>query len=157
MNELQLTQAPVAKAEMLIRKPVSDVWEAFIDPAITTKFWFTGSSGRLDFGQDVQWDWEMYGASAQVHVTVVEPHERLCIEWDSPPNVVEWLFAPHGDNATFVSIMNSGFHGDADSVTRQALDSTEAFTMVLAGCKALLEHNIRLNLVADRFPAGLET
>jgi hypothetical protein len=27
---------------------------------------------------------------------------------------------------------------------------------VLAGLKALLEHNISLNLVADRFPDGLE-
>jgi uncharacterized protein YndB with AHSA1/START domain len=141
---------------MLIRKPVADVWEAFVDPAMTTKFWFTHSSGPLVLGTNVQWDWEMYGASAQVRVIVVEPYERLCIEWDSPPNVVEWLFTPYGDNATFVSITNRGFHGDADSVIRQALDSTEAFTMVLAGCKALLEHNIRLNLVADRFPAGIE-
>jgi hypothetical protein len=27
---------------------------------------------------------------------------------------------------------------------------------VLAGLKALLEHDVRLNLVADRFPKGLE-
>jgi hypothetical protein len=26
---------------------------------------------------------------------------------------------------------------------------------VLAGLKALLEHNVRLNLVADRFPKGI--
>jgi hypothetical protein len=36
MKGLQLTNAPVAKAEMLIRKPVAEVFEAFIDPAITT-------------------------------------------------------------------------------------------------------------------------
>ena len=33
-----------ATAEMMIRKPISEVFEAFIDPAITTKFictiWF---------------------------------------------------------------------------------------------------------------------
>jgi uncharacterized protein YndB with AHSA1/START domain len=28
----------VAKAEMLIRSPVSKVFEAFVDPAITSKF-----------------------------------------------------------------------------------------------------------------------
>jgi hypothetical protein len=31
-------------------------------------------------------------------------------------------------------------------------DSTEGFTIVLAGLKAWLEFGIRLNLVADRFP-----
>src|SRR5260370_17286648 len=35
MNNLQLTQIPVAKAEMLIRKPVAEVFEAFMNPEIT--------------------------------------------------------------------------------------------------------------------------
>jgi uncharacterized protein YndB with AHSA1/START domain len=44
-------QAPCAKAEMLIRRPVSEVFEAFVDPAITSKFWFTRGSGRLEAGR----------------------------------------------------------------------------------------------------------
>ena len=48
MGKLQLTQAPIAKAEMLIRKPVAEVFEAFVDPEITRKFWF---SGRLEAGK----------------------------------------------------------------------------------------------------------
>jgi uncharacterized protein YndB with AHSA1/START domain len=47
-----------SKAEMLIRKPVAEVFEAFVNPDITSKFWFTGSSGRLAAGKQVQWDWE---------------------------------------------------------------------------------------------------
>jgi hypothetical protein len=35
-------------------------------------------------------------------------------------------------------------------------DSTQGFSLVLAGVKALLEHDIRLNLVADRYPKGIE-
>lgn len=60
------------------------------------------------------------------------------------------------DDTTFVSVTNSGFRGDADTVVTQTISSTEGFTLVLAGLKALLEHNIRLNLVGDRFPAGIE-
>ncbi len=33
--------ALAAKVQMLIRKPVEQVIEAFVDPATTTKFWFT--------------------------------------------------------------------------------------------------------------------
>ena len=44
-----------AKAEMLIRKPVKDVFEAIINPEITTKFWFAKSSGRLDENKKVEW------------------------------------------------------------------------------------------------------
>lgn len=30
---------PTVECQMMIRKPVSQVFQAFIDPAITTKFW----------------------------------------------------------------------------------------------------------------------
>jgi hypothetical protein len=43
-----------------------------------------------------------------------------------------------------------------DELVKQACDSTQGFSLVLAGLKALLEHNIRLNLVPDRYPIGIE-
>lgn len=158
MGNYQLTRPPIAKAEMLIRKPVADVFEAFIDPAITAKFWFTKGSDRLEPGKQVRWEWEMYNASAQVEVKAVEPNKRSLIEWSGYGGLttVEWIFTPLTADTAFVSITEAGFSGDGDEVVKQALDSTGGFTWVLAGLKALLEHDIRLNLVADRFPEGLE-
>lgn len=155
-DHLRLTRRPNAEAAMLIRKPVAEVFAAFVDPAITTRFWFTRSSGNLEPDARVQWDWEMYGASTQVDVKVVEPNARIVIEWDvdDSPTTVEWRFAPHADDTTVVSISHFGFHGDGDAVIAGALDSTGGFALVLAGLKALLEHGIELNLVGDRFPDG---
>ncbi len=158
MENLQLTQIPVAKAEMLIRRPVAEVFEAFINPTITTKFWFTRSSGRLEPGKQVQWDWEMYDVSSQVSVKAIEEQKRILIEWSGygAPNLVEWIFTALADDTTFVSITNTGFSGNGDELVNQAMGSTAGFTLVLCGLKAFLEHNIILNLVADRFPKGLE-
>jgi len=158
MGNLQLKQVPVTKTGMLIRKPTADVFEAFVDPDITTKFWFTKSSGRLEAGRQVQWDWEMYGISIPVTVKAIEPSKRIVIEWPgySGLTTVEWLFAPQKDGTTFVSITEAGFTGDGDELVKQVTDSTQGFTLVLAGLKALLEHNIQLNLVADRYPKGIE-
>jgi len=150
-----MNQNPVkAKAEMLIRMPVAEVVEAFINPEITTKFWFTRSSGRLEVGKQIQWDWEMYNASSQVNVKAIEANKRILIEWSGydTPTTVEWIFTPRPDNTTFVSITNTGFSGDEDQLVEQAIGSTEGFTLVLAGLKAFLEHGINLNLVRDRFP-----
>jgi hypothetical protein len=69
---------------------------------------------------------------------------------------VEWIFEPQEDGTTFVSITETGFSGDGDELVKQLTSSTEGFTLVLAGLKALLEHNVRLNLVADRYPKGIE-
>jgi uncharacterized protein YndB with AHSA1/START domain len=156
---MKITHMPIARAEMLIRKPVDEVFEAFVNPAITTKFWFTKSSGRLEPGKEIRWDWEMYGASARVVVKEIEENKRIRIEWSDyggTPTTVEWVFTPRADNTTFVSVANSGFSGDGDEIVKQVIDSTEGFTLVLSGLKALLEHGVRLNLVSDRFPDAIE-
>ncbi|WP_309086351.1 SRPBCC family protein [Chelativorans sp.] len=149
---------PSAKAEMLIREPVAEVFEAFMDPEITSKFWFTGGSGRLEAGRTVTWEWSMYGFSIPVHVKAIEPNRRIVIDWPGDQDKltqVEWLFTPRPDGTTFVSITNSGFAGDDAQRVEQAVGSTEGFAFVLAGLKAYLEHGIQLNLVGDRFPDGL--
>ena len=48
----EIDDFPVAKAEMLIRRPVTEVFEAFVNPAITSRFWFTKGSGRLEPGRE---------------------------------------------------------------------------------------------------------
>lgn len=145
-------QAPVVHSQMLIRRPAAEVFNAFVDPAITTKFWFTRSSGKLAPGAEVTWAWEMYGASAKVKVLAMEPDRRILIEWGDPPLPVEWKFAARADGTTLVTITSSGFRGSDDEIVAQAIDSKGGFTNVLAGLKALLEHGIALNLVADHHP-----
>jgi uncharacterized protein YndB with AHSA1/START domain len=114
--------------------------------------------GHLPPGKQVQWDWEMYNVSSQVSVKAIEEQKRILIEWSGygTPNLVEWIFTALEDDTTFVSITNTGFSGNGDELVNQAMGSTAGFTLVLCGLKAFLEHNIMLNLVADRFPKGLE-
>lgn len=156
MDNLQLEHIPVAKTGMLIRRPVADVFEAFIDPDITNKFWFTKGNARLHVGRQVKWEWDMYGAATQVIAKVIEPNKRIVIEWDgySGRTTVEWKFAAREEGATFVSITESGWTGNGDELVKYVTESTQGFTWTLAGLKAFLEHDIRLNLVADRYPRG---
>jgi len=158
MTTLLINQTPAMKTGMLIRRPAAEVFEAFVNPDITSKFWFTKGSGRLEVGKRVQWDWEMYDISVPVVAKVLEPGRRIVIEWPGYGGLttVEWTFSAQKDGTTFVSITETGYSGDGDSLLKQVADSTQGFSLVLAGLKAYLEHNIRLNLVADRFPKGIE-
>jgi uncharacterized protein YndB with AHSA1/START domain len=150
-------QPPVASAQMLVRRPAAEVFEAFADPAVTSRFWFSKGSGRLEAGRQVRWDWEMYGVFAVVDVKAVEENRRILIEWNGPdnPSSVEWTFEPRGEDRTFVTVRNWGFHGEPDAMVAEALDSTGGFSFVLAGLKAFLEHGIELNLIADHAPDAL--
>ncbi|MEZ7499898.1 SRPBCC family protein [Flavobacterium sp. Arc3] len=146
-----------AEAAMLIRKPISEVFEAFINPEITTKFWFSKSSGKLEEGKSIDWVWEMYGNHAvTVKVLSLLANESIVVQWgEDEKAIAEWEFNDLGESKTFVTITYNGIQGRTDEMCDQIRDVTEGFTLVLAGLKAYLEHNIQLNLVADRFPIEL--
>lgn len=144
-------QEPVVRSEMLIRKPVEEVFEAFINPEITTKFWFTKSSDRLEIGKRILWEWEMYGVSDEIYVIDIEKNKRILVE-SSDGTKIEWHFTPRSNHETFVSIENYGFSGNTEEVLNQCIDSMGGYTIVLCGLKAFLEHKIILNLVMDKAP-----
>jgi uncharacterized protein YndB with AHSA1/START domain len=143
---------------MLIRKPVEQVFEAIVNPEITSKFWFSKGSGRLETGRQVRWAWESHDVSIDVTAKAIEPNSRVLIEWPgyTGPTEVEWTFQAIPDGTTFVRVQESGWTDDADRLVRYVADSTQGFTLMLAGLKALLEHDVRLNLTLDRYPKGIE-
>jgi Activator of Hsp90 ATPase homolog 1-like protein len=140
-ESLHLTRVPKMETGMLIRKPVAEVFEAIVNPDITTKFWFTRSSGRLAVGRPVRWDWEMYGISIEVTAKAIDDNRRIVVEWPG-----------YGSPTT----IESGFTGTGDQLVKYVADSTQGFSLMLAGLKAFLEHGVRLNLVGDRYPQGVD-
>ena len=151
---MELPHAPTAEAGMLIRRSVAEVFEAIVDPAVTTKFWFTHSSGRLGEGKPVKWEWRMYGASTKVEVSEIVPNEKIVMQWNEPPTTVVWTFTGMPGEATFLEVHNFGFTGAADEQVKQAIGSTDGFALVLAGAKAWLEQGLTLGLIGDRYPKG---
>lgn len=155
-SDLRLTRPVVATKGMLIRKPPAEVFRAFADPAVTTRFWFTRSSGPVEAGATLRWDWEMFGASATIAVKEVEADRRIVFAWgpDDAPSTVELRFVPHQGH-TFVNVTETGYTGSADDVVARALDSISGFALVLAAAKAWLEHGLALTVVADHAVPGL--
>ena len=146
--------APVANAGMLIRRPVAEVFDAFVDPAITSRFWFSEGSGRLAPDARVTWTWGMYAFCSPAAVTAFEPDHRLAVDWGEGDDMthVEWAFEARGPDQTFVTVAHSGFSGEGDARVAAALDGMNGFTLLLAGAKIWLEHGIELRFVLDRHP-----
>jgi len=144
----------IVKSQMLIRRSLAECYEAFVNPEITTKFWFTKSDGRLEPGKNVRWEWEMFSVSDVAIVKALEENRRIVLEWEGDPTTVEWEFEALSETTTLVKISNWGFIGDLEAVMAQAIDAKGGYTIVLAGLKALLEHGIELDLVRDQFPDG---
>jgi hypothetical protein len=58
-----------------------------------------------------------------------------------------------GGGVTYVEVTETGLSGDGDELARAAA-STGGFTIALCALKALLEHDLVLTAVRDRFPPG---
>ncbi|HEU0136353.1 MAG TPA: SRPBCC family protein [Flavobacterium sp.] len=145
----------VVETQMLIRKPVREVFDAFINPDKTRNFWFTKASSHLVKGQTVTWEWEMYNVSAEVNVIEVIDNKWISLEWGEPKTTVDFNFTVLSEDSTYVVIRNYGFAETGADLLNVVKDVTGGFTTVLDGLKAYLEHNINLNLIADKFPKEL--
>lgn len=151
MGKLNLSNA-IVECQMLIRKPVSEVFQAFIDPTVTTNFWFTKSSGKLEKGKTLTWEWEMYGVSTNVTVVDIVQNKLISTKWGDPETNVEYHFEKYSEDSTYVTIRNFGFDQQGNELIEAIKDNTGGFTTVLDGLKAYLEHGLNLNLIADKFP-----
>ncbi|SDN62434.1 Uncharacterized conserved protein YndB, AHSA1/START domain [Allokutzneria albata] len=140
---------------MIVRASAEEAFRAFADPAVTTRFWYSKSSGAMVPGAELRWEWETYGASVDVHVKEVEEGRLIRFEWGNyeQPTTVELRFTPHGENATFVEVTETGFSGSDEDRLRWVNDTVGGFTTALCAMKALLEHGIELNAVPDHHPA----
>ena len=156
MSDLRLTKIPSVRVGLLMRTPPEQAFEALRDPAITTRFWYTKSTGPMAPGAELRWEWEMYGVSTEVVVGEVEDNRRIAFRWNNQdPEAatdVEFRFDDRGTGRTYVEITESGLTGDGDALVAHVAASTEGFTFVLSALKAFLEHGLVLHIIEDAHP-----
>lgn len=142
-----------ARAQMLIHRPASEVFDAFVHPEKMGEFWFARRDDGLREGESVTW---FVGNAPdapgiEVCTRTLERPKELVIDWGhgDARTTVRWTFEERGTGTTFLRIEERGFSGDVEAVTARALDSTGGFNQVIVAAKAFLEHGAKINVVAD--------
>lgn len=143
MNEL------IARAEMLIRKPAEQVFEALVRPDLLTQYWLASATGPLVLGAEVDWEFLVPGATERVSVTAFDKPQRLAFTWLGGGLTVDMQLRAVGSESTAVSVEVGGFQ-DGERVLAQVVDTTEGFSIVLCDLKALLETGRAAGLVRDK-------
>jgi uncharacterized protein YndB with AHSA1/START domain len=134
----------VAQASMLIRRPVAEVFDAFVNPETITKFWLESTTGPLEKGAKVTWRFMVPGATDTVTVTAFEKQKRIAFDW-SDGNSVNLVFEARGDAATRLVVEASGLKDESEAV-----NASEGFSIVLCDLKTLLESGRSANLCRDK-------
>jgi uncharacterized protein YndB with AHSA1/START domain len=144
---------------MLIRRPPGDVFQALVDPAITTRFWFTKSTASLFAVRPSDGNGRCTAPGRRSGSRRSKDNSRILIDWgdDDETTTVEFRFVPYGDDATDVRVTETGHTGDGNEVAARAADSTGGFTFMVCALKALLEHDdVVLTVVLDAHPHSLQ-
>ncbi len=147
------TEEVTAKAQILVLRPRDEVFNAFIDPAIMSKFWFKRTDQGLREGDTITWFVGDASDALEIEVRVksIKRPSQIIIEWGQGDEftTVSWTLDEQNSDVTRLVIEERGFIGSRDEVVSQALDSTSGFNQVIVALKALLEHNSTINVVAD--------
>lgn len=142
-----------------IAKPVSDVFEAIIDPARLSAYFTTGgASARLEAGKTVMWDFHDFPGAFPVDVIAVEQDRRIILRWGANDaeagngegsgtpyqTTVTIAFEPlDADTRTLVTIGEEGWR-ETEAGLKASYGNCMGWSQMLCALKIYLEHGIHL-------------
>src|SRR5207237_8596160 len=127
----------VARAKTLIRRPAMEVFNAFVQPDLITKFWLKGTTGPLGQGAQVEWQFMVPGATERVRVTAFDEPRHIAFSWSESGLGVDMKFFGEQKGIAVVSVEVRGFGSEGG--TDQVVNATEGFSIVLCDVKVLSE------------------
>lgn len=144
-----------------IAKPVTEVFEAVVDPRQLSAYFTTGGAqGRLESGATVTWDFKDFPGAFPVQVIEVIPNERIVLEWKANegecPNLegsefaaadynttVTMTFKALEDGRTLVEIAEEGWR-ETPGALQASYGNCHGWSQMLCAMKVWLEHRINL-------------
>ncbi len=131
----------------IIRRPVSQVFDAVYNPAKLKKYFTTKTaSGPLIQGTTVTWDFHDFPGAFPVHVKKTVKNKLIVVEWGSATgglNPVEFKFKSRGPRATKVEITEQGWKDTPKGLANSYLNCF-GWAQMLCCMKTYLEHGINL-------------
>ncbi len=140
------------KAALQILKPVNEVFEAIVDPAKMTNYFISKSSGRMEEGRKIMWQFPEFDMEFPVRVGKIIKDRFISYNWDIDgiELLVEMTLTSRGNNSTLVTVTEKSRNNDEEGI-KWLKGNTEGWANFLACLKAYLEYGINLRKGAFDF------
>jgi uncharacterized protein YndB with AHSA1/START domain len=134
-----------AHVKQAINKPVSEVFDAIVNPGKMAKYFITSASAPMKDGAEILWKWDDAGAEATIKVGEVKANELITYTWPASglSTEVRIELEKVSESATLVKVTETGWDLNAGDVQR-ALQQTEGWTNMLLCLKAYLHFGVDL-------------
>lgn len=136
----------VISTSLQISKTPEVVFEAIIDPAHLTHFFISRSSGKMEEGKTLEWEFSEFPGSFPVRILTVKPNESITFEWDGdahPLTVTINLEPRNNGEATLVKVVEKEMDNNEEGLN-WLKNNTAGWANFLACLKAYLEYGINL-------------
>lgn len=139
------------KVAIQILKPVSEVFEAIVDPEKMANYFIAKGSGRMEEGKEIEWKFPEFDMQFPITVGKIEKDNYVSYYWDvnEKKNLVEITLAPFGKD-TVVTITEKGMENNEEGIS-WLMGNTEGWANFLACLKAYVEYGINLRKGAFEF------
>jgi uncharacterized protein YndB with AHSA1/START domain len=140
------------KAALQIQKPVHEVFEAIVDPKKMSGYFISKSSGRMEEGKQLKWEFPEFRMEFPVRVGKIGQDKYISFYWDMDNTelLVEITLTPKDADSTVVTITEKSRKNDEAGI-RWLKGNTEGWANFLACLKAYLEYGINLRKGAFDF------
>ena len=140
------------KAALQIRKPVNEVFEAIVDPIKMSNYFISKSSGRMEAGRQIKWQFPEFDMEFPIRIGKIESNKYVSFYWDMDgiELLVEMTLTPKENNSTVVTITEKSRNNDEAGI-KWLMGNTEGWANFLACLKAYLEYGINLRKGAFDF------
>lgn len=140
----------IIKAAIQIQQPVETVFEAIVNPEKMTRYFIAKSTGPLEEGKEIQWQWpEFPGQSSVINNIKIEPNKSVSFIWDDQTTVSIHL-EEQADKSVVVRV-TEGTKELSEENLKWYGGNTEGWANFLACMKAYTEHGINLRTGAFEF------
>lgn len=135
-----------------IQKPVQEVYDAIVDPSKMSVYFISKSTGPMEEGKTVWWEFPEFDGSSPVRIGKIKPNELITFSWGIGEKEldVEINLIPQNDESTLVRITEGEMENDEAGIN-WLKGNTEGWANFLACLKAYLEYGINLRKGAFDF------
>ena len=138
-----------SNATIQIQKPIEEVFEGIVNPAKMTKYFISKSSGRMESGKELIWQFPEFSDKFPVKEIKIDVNRSISFVWD-PETVVKITLEKSQDNSTIVRVNENGKELNEENL-KWALENSGGWANFLACMKAYLEYGIQLRKGAFDF------
>jgi uncharacterized protein YndB with AHSA1/START domain len=135
------------ETSLKIQKPAHEVFEAIVDPKKISNYFISKSSGRLEQGKTITWQFPEMDMEFPVRVNKVQTDKFISYDWDNfedgVTTTVEIELKPREEGETFVTVTEKSRDNDEAGI-KWLKGNTGGWANFLACLKAWVEYGINL-------------